>query len=72
MRPALVEGLNGSIDYVAWGLEIGFANLQMDDITPLRFKRFGADENLESGFSADSRHGGGKLHVYRTFQYAAG
>jgi hypothetical protein len=72
MRPALVESLNGGIDDVPRGLEIGLTYLQVDDIAPLRFKRSGADKYFKSGFRADSRHGGGELHNHRSFQNAAG
>ena len=36
MRPALVQGVDRSLYYVRWRVEIGFADLQVDDVLALR------------------------------------
>jgi hypothetical protein len=71
MRPALVERLLRGVDNVLRRPEIGFADLEVDDTSSLSFEGPGFDEDLECGFGANSRHGGGKLHNLESFQPTA-
>jgi hypothetical protein len=57
---AFLQGVTTGVDDVIWSVEIGFADLEVDDIVPLGFEGTSLYENLEGGFSAQARHAPGK------------
>ena len=52
MRPALIERLLGRLDDVLRRVEIGLADLQVNDAAALRLQRAGLHQNLERGLDA--------------------
>ena len=60
--PAVADGADAGLADVAGGVEIGFADLEVDDVAALRFQRAGADEDFERGFGAEPLHAGREFH----------
>ena len=57
--PALVQGLGGGLDHVGGGVEVGLADLQVDDVFALGFQGPRLDQHFEGGFGAQARHAPG-------------
>jgi hypothetical protein len=81
MRPAFVEGINRSLDYVSRGIEVGLANLQVHDVFALAFQRSSLIQDFEGGFGPEARHargqaklvlGGGGFHAGKGRHYTSG
>ena len=56
MRPALIERLSSRPRRCARGVEIGLADLQVNDVAALRFECAGAHQYFKGGFHADAVH----------------
>ena len=63
MRPALVEGALGRVADVDRGVEVGLADLEVDDVPALRLERAGPGGGLEGRLGADADHALCKLHA---------
>ena len=60
--PAVVERLLGGLADVDRGVEIGLADLQVDDVVALGFPGASLGRSLESGLGADTDHALRKFH----------
>src|SRR5437588_10308198 len=52
------------LDHIARCIEIGLADLKVDDVSPLRFESPGSGKYLERRLGTQSFHVAGKLHRY--------
>ena len=60
--PAVVERLLGRVADVHRRVEVGLADLEVDDVVTLRLPRAGARRSLERGLGADADHALRELH----------
>jgi hypothetical protein len=51
-----VQSVARGVDDVGWGIEIGFPNLEMNDVLALCFQRSRLHQNLKRGLGAEARH----------------
>src|ERR1043165_7464307 len=56
MSEALVKGVACGVDDVRRSIEIGFSNLEMNDVPTLCFQRPRLHQNLKRGLGAEARH----------------
>ena len=63
MSPTVADGGNPGLADIGGCVEIGFADLEVDDVPTLRFKRPSTDQNFERGFSAETLHSGRESHL---------
>ena len=54
-----MECVNTSFDDVGGGVEVGFADLEVNDLFALLFKSAGSVQDFKGGFSAEPRHAAG-------------
>jgi hypothetical protein len=55
----LIQGLLRSLDDVAGGVEIGLADLEVNDMAALGFQSPGPHQDFKRGLRPDPRHAGG-------------
>src|SRR6266566_268228 len=60
MCEALVQGIDSCVDNVSWRVEIGLPDLEMNDVAPLRFKRFCFYQHFKRRLSPEPRHAFGE------------
>ena len=60
MGPSLVKSVDASLDDVGRGIEVGFANFEMNDFFALFLELAGAVQDFKGGFGAKPRHPAGK------------
>ncbi len=65
MGEPLVQGVASRLDDVAWRIEIGLPDLEVDDIAALRFQRSRLHQHFESGLGAETRHAFGEAKFIR-------
>ncbi len=63
MGLASVEGVFRRPPDVIRRVEVGLADLEVDDVAALRFQRSGSGEHLEGGFGSQSLHARCEVHV---------
>src|SRR5882724_5674137 len=56
MGEAFVQGVACGVDDVGRSIEIGFSNLEMDDVPAFCFQRPRLHQNLKRGLGAEARH----------------
>src|SRR6266576_449370 len=56
MSEAFVQGVARGVDDVGRSIEIGFSNLEMDDVPAFCFQRARLHQNLKRGLGAEARH----------------
>ena len=61
MRPAFAKRIHACIDHVRRRIEVGLADLQMNDVLALTLQRARFVQYLERGFGAQARHAAGEL-----------
>src|SRR5262249_52627377 len=62
VRGAVVEGLLACLADVPGRVEIGLADLEVDDLSSLPLQGLGAGQHLERGFGPQTRHALGEVH----------
>src|SRR5437867_4039265 len=60
MCEALVQGIDSCVDNVSWCVEIGLPDLEMNDVAPLRFKRFCFYQHFTRRLSPEPCHAFGE------------
>ena len=65
MGEALVQRVAGRLDDVLRRIEIGFADLEMNDVAPLRLERARLHQHFEGRLSAEPRHPFGEAKFAR-------
>ena len=71
MRPAFVQGIGCSFNDVCGRIEVGLANLQMDNVFALSLKRAGSHQYLEGSLRAQARHALGETQLsLRSFAHS--
>ena len=63
MSKTFVERVTPSVNNVAGGIEIGLANLEMNNVAPFCFERARFDQNFKRGLSPETRHSSGKAKL---------
>src|SRR6266699_7013936 len=56
MSEPLVQRIGRRVDNVTRRIEIGFADLEMDNVAALCLQRFRFDQHFEGGLGAETRH----------------
>src|SRR6266508_3178009 len=78
MCEALAQCVTSRLDDVARCIEIGLADLQMNDVAALRLERFRFHQHFERGLCAESLHAPGEpelmclMHDVRSALYRTG
>src|SRR5450759_4014046 len=60
MSEAFVQRVCRRVDDIARRIEIGFADLEVNDVATLRLQRFRLHQHFERSFSAETRHARGE------------
>jgi hypothetical protein len=63
MGPPIANGRDAGFANVGGGVEIWFADLKMDNVSPLGFQRASANENFKRGFCPETLHSGRESHL---------
>ena len=63
VRPAVAQGVDAGLDDVGGRVEVGLADLEVDDVAPLRLERAGADQDFKRGFGPEPLHSGRESHL---------
>src|SRR5437667_4145300 len=71
MGEALVQGIGCRTDDVARGIEIGLADLEMDDVAAFCLERSRFHQHFEGGLGAETRHALGEAEFARGGFYHA-
>lgn len=70
MREALMQSVTTRVDDVARRIKIGFADLEVNDVAPLRLQRFRFHKHLERSLGAEPRHALGETEFVRLDHHA--
>src|SRR3954465_13336930 len=62
MGPSMADSCHSGLAHICRCVEIGFADLQVNHVAALRFKRPSTDQNFKCGFCAEALHAGRESH----------
>ena len=70
MREALMQSVRTRVNDVARRIKIGFADLEVNDVAPLRLQRFRFHKHFECSLGAKPRHALGETEFVRLSHHA--
>jgi hypothetical protein len=63
VRPAVTDSGDTRLADIPRSVEIGLADLEMDDVSPLGLEGAGADEDFKRRFCPETLHSGRESHL---------
>src|SRR5947209_2016981 len=63
MRPTTLQGFDAGVDNIARGIEVGLADLEVNDVATFSFESTRFHQNFKCSFRAQARHTAGKTQL---------